>query len=446
MSKLIPPTSSIDFKPTILQDKCWKYLIDKTTNVILFGGSAGSGKSYLASVYITIMCISLPGVVYGLTRARIIDLKKSTLITLLNVFKQFNILEGQQYIFDRQTNMITFWNGSKIIMFDSYYYPNDPEFERLSSIEMTGCVIDEASQISKKAYNVIISRIRYKHEQYNLIPKLLVVTNPTLNFIKSDIYTPFINGTLEEHIQVVLGLVQDNPHISKSYIESLMKLDTPTRQRLLYGDWNYSTSDDSLFDPDQLVNVFYNSEFVNMNYNKYLCIDVASSGSDKSVITIWNGLECIDIQLYSHKTIPQLYEIVKSLISIHGIQITNVIVDKSGVGVGLFDMLKGCQGFVANEKPTINIYGMLKDELWYKFADYVNNGKVKISFDRLKDEIVQELGAHTMYKYDMDNNKTQVLPKDKVKSLIGRSPDIADSLVMRMYFEVKTNGFKFSFV
>lgn len=446
MSKLIPPTTSIDFRPTILQDKIWKYLMDKETNIILAGGSAGCGKSYLASVYITIMCISLPGVVYGLTRARIIDLKKSTLITLLNVFKQFNIVEGQQYIFDRQTNIITFWNGSKIIMFDSYYYPNDPEFERLSSIELSGCVIDEASQISKKAYNVILSRIRFKHEEYKLIPKLLVVTNPTLNFIKSDIYTPFINGTLEPHIKVVLGLVQDNPYIDKSYKENLERLDTPTKQRLLYGDWDYSSTDDSLFEQEQLVNIFYNTLFINNDNNKYICVDIASSGNDKSVITIWKGLECFDIQVYQHKTIPQLYEIIKHSMGVHGVNINNVVVDKSGVGVGLFDLLKGCKGFIANEKPTINIYGMLKDELWYKFADYVNNGRIKISFDRYKDEIVQELGAHTMYKYDQDNNKTQVLPKDRVKSLIGRSPDIADSIVMRMYFEVKQNGFSFTII
>ena len=36
------------------------------------------------------------------------------------------------------------------------------------------------------------------------------------------------------------------------------------------------------------------------------------------------------------------------------------------------------------------------------------------------------------------DTKKQVMPKDKVKELIGRSPDISDALMMRMFYEVKT--------
>jgi phage terminase large subunit len=444
--KLIPPNKTINISFTPLQDKAWNYLVDNETNIVLFGGSSGCGKTFLGCSWIVLMCIQYPGIVCGATRARIIDFRKSTQITLLNVLKSYGFVEGINYTFDRQVNIIQLYNQSKIIIFDSYYYASDPLYERLSSIELTFCLLDEASQISARAMQIIQTRLRYKHFEYKLIPKILIVTNPCNNHIKKDIYTPFINGTLEPHIKVVLGLVQDNPYIDKSYKENLERLDTPTKQRLLYGDWDYSSSDDSLFDQEQLVNIFYNTLFINNDNNKYICVDIASSGNDKSVITIWKGLECFDIQVYQHKTIPQLYEIIKHSMGVHGVNINNVVVDKSGVGVGLFDLLKGCKGFIANEKPTINIYGMLKDELWYKFADYVNNGRIKISFDRYKDEIVQELGAHTMYKYDQDNNKTQVLPKDKVKSLIGRSPDIADSIVMRMYFEVKQTGFSFTII
>lgn len=444
--KLVKPTQSITFEPTHLQHQAWKYLNDDTTNVLVFGGSAGVGKSYMGCAYIVLQCFQYPGVVMGLTRARIIDLKRSTLITLLSILKSFHCKENEQYTFDKQINIITFWNGSKIIMFDSYYYPNDVDFEKISSTEFTGVVIDEASQITKKAYNIIQTRIRFLHEKYNLKPKLLVVTNPTLNFLKSEIYEPFIKGELDNHIKVVLGLVTDNPYIDKSYIENLERLDGPIKARLLYGDWNYASSDDSIFDSEKLVNVFYNSYFVNTNKNKYLTCDPAASGADKTCITLWEGNECIDIHLLSHKTIPQIYEFINTLMKDHKISITNVVVDKTGIGSGLFDLLKGCIAFIANEKPINAIYGMIKDECYYKFAEQVNNDKILISCKKYKDEIVQELGAHTMYNFDKDNTKTQILPKDKVKSSIGRSPDIADALTMRMMFELKSNGFKFTFV
>jgi hypothetical protein len=34
------------------------------------------------------------------------------------------------------------------------------------------------------------------------------------------------------------------------------------------------------------------------------------------------------------------------------------------------------------------------------------------------------------------DTKKQVLPKDKIKAAIGRSPDFADSLMMREWFEL----------
>ena len=37
------------------------------------------------------------------------------------------------------------------------------------------------------------------------------------------------------------------------------------------------------------------------------------------------------------------------------------------------------------------------------------------------------------------HNKLQILSKDTVKSIIGRSPDYADALAMRMYYEIDSN-------
>jgi hypothetical protein len=39
--------------------------------------------------------------------------------------------------------------------------------------------------------------------------------------------------------------------------------------------------------------------------------------------------------------------------------------------------------------------------------------------------------------YDADKDgKLRILPKEKIKGLIGRSPDWLDVFIMRMYFEI----------
>ena len=54
----------------------------------------------------------------------------------------------------------------------------------------------------------------------------------------------------------------------------------------------------------------------------------------------------------------------------------------------------------------------------------------------IKAQIIQELEQVKQYNMDKDG-KRQVLPKDKVKEIIGRSPDFADTLMMREWFELK---------
>jgi hypothetical protein len=45
---------------------------------------------------------------------------------------------------------------------------------------------------------------------------------------------------------------------------------------------------------------------------------------------------------------------------------------------------------------------------------------------------------------DMDkDNKLQIIPKDTIKAILGRSPDYADALAMRMYYEVDSNFGKY---
>ena len=43
------------------------------------------------------------------------------------------------------------------------------------------------------------------------------------------------------------------------------------------------------------------------------------------------------------------------------------------------------------------------------------------------------------YQSDKDC-KLQILPKNKIKDIIGRSPDWLDTFIMRMYYLVKPQG------
>jgi hypothetical protein len=115
---------------------------------------------------------------------------------------------------------------------------------------------------------------------------------------------------------------------------------------------------------------------------------------------------------------------------------SNIIVDQDGMGAGLVDYMK-VRGFQNGGKALKGNFINLKSECYYKLANMVNDNTIYIEAanSTQKEAIIQELEAVKSYKIDSDG-KLRILPKDKVKELIGRSPDYSDTLMMRMFFEI----------
>jgi len=79
---------NITINPTKRQSQAWKYLNDDTTNIVLFGGSAGGGKSWLGCLWITTLCLQYNGIRCLIGRSVLTQLKLTTLNTLFVLFQK----------------------------------------------------------------------------------------------------------------------------------------------------------------------------------------------------------------------------------------------------------------------------------------------------------------------------------------------------------------------
>lgn len=428
----------IDLEFTPKQSIAIKHLLDDTTSEVLFGGGAGGGKSYIGCAWVIHSCIKYKGIRCLIGRSKLDTLKKTTLATFFQVCGSFNMIANKHYTFNGSSNIITFYNGSEVILKDLFSYPSDPNFDSLGSLELTLAFIDECNQITHKAKSILASRIRYKLDEYNLIPKMFMSCNPAKSWVYNEFYLPHKQNQLPSYRKFVQALASDNIHISKHYEQQLLKLDEISKQRLLYGNWEYDDSEDKLIDYNAILNMFENTSIE--EGNKYISADIARFGKDKTVIIFWNGLRAEKIKVLDTNTITQAANEIRELQRLEGVPLGNIIVDDDGVGGGVRDILR-CKGFVNNGKPISGEnYQNLKTQCYYKLAEYINANKLYIQSNntQIKDYMTKELEQVRRDKIDKDT-KLAIMSKEKVKQMLGRSPDYSDAVMMRMYYELKPN-------
>lgn len=455
--------TDVVFKPTAKQFKAHELLVaDWARDIveILFGGGAGGGKSWLGCFWITSSALQYPGSRWFIGRRTLQDLKKSTLNTLYDVFRFFGMKSGIDYKHNQQDNKITFIdpsnpdNQSEIYLLDLSYKPSDPDYEDLGSTEYTGGFVDEAGQITAKCRSVLVTRIRYRLDYYGLTPKLLMSCNPTKNWLYTEFYKPWEKTELESDKAFIQALAKDNPHNSEAYLNVLRRIkDKATRERLWFGNWHYEDDPTSLMTIDAITDLFTNT--LEESHELYLTCDVARKGRDRAVIMIWRGLEVIHILVVDKSDPafvknPTQYQVDKVLELAEQFRVprSHIVVDEGGVGGGVVDGLPGCKGFIGsaeaiqpyaakwNKNLRVN-YANLRAQCYYTLGDKVEAREMAISTDDTDYQqfITEELEQIKSKDADKDG-KLKIIAKDEIKEHLGRSPDFADNLMMRMYFEV----------
>lgn len=230
------------YKPT-----CSKCGSDDIPEQILGGGSAGGGKSFLGCCWLVYSCMQFEGIRMVVARKVRKTLLETTWNTLMDVMTSWGLKRDVHYHVNNLAYTITFWNGSTIIAMDLTPSPGDPDFNSLGSLEITGGFIDEVSEVSEKAVEVLASRIRYKIAETFIVGKLFMSTNPCLTWVRStfvmdDDGNPVI---LQKGYRYIPFSLFDNPNekFRAIYYNKLIKLrNKADRDRLLYGNWLFTTS------------------------------------------------------------------------------------------------------------------------------------------------------------------------------------------------------------
>ena len=217
--------------------------------LILAGGAAGGGKTYLSSSWIISSCIRFPELRAVVARKTLKSLKESVLNTIKKILREWGLEEDVNYKINNLDNTILFWNESVILMKELAYQPSDSSYSRLGSSEYSIAAVEECNECEEKGVEVLMSRLRWRPEYFKM-PKMLLTSNPSMNWVRDR----FVQDNAGNPAKLREGefycpfTIDSNPdeNFRKVYIAALNRISDPAvRARLRYGDWNFVASNEA---------------------------------------------------------------------------------------------------------------------------------------------------------------------------------------------------------
>ena len=407
--------------------------------MLLYGGGVYSGKTWLGCYWQIARRLKYPNTRGLIGRYELKNLQLSTMRRFWYICGEMGLRQGVHYKYNGQYNTISWYNGSETILMDMAGSPGDVDFHRFGSLELTDYFLDEVAEMSWKAVEMIDSRTRY-----NLIggrPKGLMSCNPAKGWLYNTFYKPYVDGTMPAHRAFVPALLRDNTiKPDPVYEAKIARMNERDRKRLLEGDWNFDESPDRIFDYDDLLRCFRNDD---LKGEMYLTGDIARMGKDRTVLALWQGLTLLRIEILRKHRVDEVTKRIKEIQAEKNVKLKNIVVDEDGVGGGVVDNLR-CIGFMNGSRANKpDKFQNLKAECYFKLGEIVEQGKLVLPVEH-RDDIIRELDMIRRKNPDGDR-KLSVTSKEEIARQHGVSPDLADAIMMRMYFELHPNYGKYQF-
>lgn len=323
-----------------------------------------------------------------------------------------------------------------VIWFKSADNPNN-----LYGEDVYGVVFDEYTRAKREAWHALRSTVTYTNAPVKFIGNYTGSSNWGVKLADEAKKNPTVYASFRvtAYDAVRAGILKE------SEIEQARKDLPHSVFKALY--LAEGTVDDSILFTEYALNDLFTNSFIKPEGAKYLTADIALQGSDRFVVRVWHGWVVTHTYVIDKCDGAEVEKFLKAKAEQHGVAQRNIVYDADGLGAFLKGYLKNAYDFHNGAAPIqdgkskhkIN-YKNLKTQCFYLLAQKVAQSGIYIASPEYKEQTVLEL--ENIRKHDNDKEgKVAITPKDAVKQVLGFSPDLAESLMMRMVFELPMKKF-----
>jgi hypothetical protein len=430
----------LKIKLTPRQYKAIQYLTDKTTRAILYGGSKGGGKSFILCHWVHFWCNELCSILQlepstapiplgFIGRKQSIDFRKTTLET----WKRS--IPSENYTIKEHTGEIILFNGSCKVFFGGL--DSQDTINKFNSAEFSFFAIDQAEETTREDVAVLRGALRLKVNGIQPVYKELYTANPSDCWLKED----FVDHKLPKHVYIP-ALPSDNPHLPDNYIETLeaaFKHSQPLLRAYRDGDWSALKSTNTLLSSDDIKKL----EGITIHYpkDKRVIICDPATTHDECVIYCLHNYEIIDQNILTGET-DEMKIAGQMAVMSKKHNCLDLGGDSIGLGSGIFARLQEMGEYRvhrinSSESSFSKSFTNKRAEIYWNLMRKIIDKQIPY----IKDEELRRQLINTTYEVIGSNGEIKITMKDKIKKVLGRSPDRADAFAMGVWLSDQVEAF-----
>ena len=198
---------------------------------VLYSGAFGAGKTRALCMKLVTRLVGNPGAREGLARKHLVSLKATTLRTLLEQDGNLPpVLPRGTYEHNKSERVIRLLGGGSI-----YYFGLD-DYEKMGSLNLSGCAVDEAVELVEGDWTMLRGRIRLELE--GLPMQLYGACNPgapthflAVRFGLAGGHQP------SQNCKAIQTRSPDNFFLPQAYLDDLLSLEGVAYERYVEGKW-----------------------------------------------------------------------------------------------------------------------------------------------------------------------------------------------------------------
>jgi len=423
-------------------------IVSRKYNFLLYGGGVAGGKTIVTLGFMDEMAQQYPGTRYVIVRKTLSTIRRNTLPSYRKVLEMNG--DVNRAVFNKSEFTSLYKNGSEILFVEADI-ANDPELNKLRGLEVTGADIEEANECDEKAFSTLITRVgRWRNDEYDIPPFILLTCNPDNNWVKSKFYDPWVEGKLEAPFYFQQALPGDNPFNTKAFLDSLEYLPEAEYQRYVKGNWEYGG------DPNQLIPFTWYKEQKRtfdkqIGIPKYIGVDVAREGNDHSALAFLDDTRVLWIERYKFDKCNPLRDILLEKMRQYKIPQNHVAADGIGLGASLIDLCAEDKVFIevfkSSETKDLTppegmahfVFKNRRAQAHWLYRKDIESGRLEVCDDA-------ELQRQTLsLKYFVEDSYIKIPDKKTFKKEAGGSPDTAEAVIIGNYVRNMLLGGKLVF-